>query len=279
MPFPKSVETKVALLPGEHMKKSKFILSLITASMLFIVQVGAVFAAPAMKDITPIIGNVYKIAVESDRTTGLTTVLVKFKDENGGMQTVRLSEETAKELGLITLDGDGHPVINKAALGLEINIDPETVILKEKQHPVGSALTDFFSHDIDGLDYETIMDVHADGYGFGVIAQALWIIKNLGGDANDLVSLLQAKKDGNFEKFALEDGTIPTSWNQLRKAVAENLGTIMSHKDKENNVNDGNGNSSNENSNKDKNKNEGNGGENDTGKPDNGHGHGNSNKP
>lgn len=241
---------KVASLPGVHMKKLKFILSLVIASMFLIAQAGVVFAAPVMKDVFPIIGNVQKITVESDPTTGQTTVLVRFKDENGGHQTVRLSKEIAKDLGLITLDGDGNPEINKAALGQNIDIDLEDVILIDEKHPVGSALANFFSDDVEGIDYTMIMDMHANGNGFGVIAQALWIIKKLGGDADDFVLLLDAKKNKDFSDFQLADGTIPTTWGQLKKAVSENLGTAISHKDKE--VIGNNGNNSNENSNPDK---------------------------
>lgn len=257
------------------MKKSKFILSLIIASTLLIAQMGVVFAAPATKDVFPILGSVQNITVESDPNTGITTVLVKFKNQDGGNQTIRLSKEAAKDLGLVTFDGDGNPVINKAALGLDIDIDPATIIPDDKKHPVGDALADFFSDDIQDLDYRIIMDAHANGNGFGVIAQALWIIKKLGGDADHFVLLLQAKKDGNFEEFALEDGTIPTSWNQLRKAVAENLGIVISHKDRE--VTGNNGNNSNENSNPDK----GNNKDKDKDKFNNGKSNenGNSNKP
>lgn len=240
----------MASLPGAHMKKSKFILSLVIASTLLIAQMGVVFAAPATKDVFPILGNVQKITVESDPNTGVTTVLVKFKNQDGGNQTVRLSKETAKDLGLVTFDGDGNPVINEAALGLDVDIDPATIIPNDKKHPVGSALANFFSDDIQGLDYKTIMDAHVNGNGFGVIAQALWIVRKLGGNADDFVLLLDARKNKDFSDFRLKDGTIPTTWGQLKKAVSENLGTVMSHKDKE--VTGNNGNSGNENSNTDK---------------------------
>jgi len=95
-----------------------------------------------------------------------------------------------------------------------------------------------------------IMDMHANGNGFGVIAQALWIIKKLGGDADDFLLLLDAKKNNDFSDFQLADGTIPTTWGQLKRAVSENLGTVMSYKDKE--ITGNNGNNSNGNSNPDK---------------------------
>ncbi len=232
------------------MNKSRFLLSLVIASMLLVAQVGVVFASPAVKNVFPIIGNVHKITVERDATTGVTTVLVKIKDEKSAIQTLRLSKETAQELGLITLDADGNPVINKGALGLDIDIDPKTVLPDDKKQPVASALTDFFSAQVQGLDYKMIMDAHANGNGFGVIAQALWIIKKVGGDADDFLLLLEAKKNKDFSDFQLADGTIPTTWEQLKKAVSENLGTAMTHNDKE--VTNNNGNNSHENSNPDK---------------------------
>jgi hypothetical protein len=98
------------------------------------------------------------------------------------------------------------------------------------------------------------MEAHTDGNGFGVIAQALWLIKKLGGSANDFVLLLEAKKTGDYQAFVLEDGTIPTSWGQLRRAISSNLGNVMSQKDTE--IKDKNSNltTSNGNINKEKNK-------------------------
>ena len=68
-----------------------------------------------------------------------------------------------------------------------VEIDPTTVIpdQQENQHPVGNALATFFS-DIEGIDYDTIMAAHENGVGFGVIAQALWLTSELGGDAQVL---------------------------------------------------------------------------------------------
>ncbi len=215
------------------MKKSNFMLSLVLASMLLITQVGIAFGASDSEDSHPVSGNIIKITIQSDTATAVTTVLVTVKDGNDAPEIVRLSEETAIKLGLVTLDSDGNPVINKSMLGLDIEIDPASVLpTEEQQHPVALTLVTFFS-DIDGLDYEAIIAAHADGNGFGVIAQALWMIRRLDGGASDLTRLLQAKEDGNFRDFQLKDGTVPTSWNDLRRAVAGNLGTTIAHKDNE----------------------------------------------
>jgi hypothetical protein len=255
------------------MKRSNFVFSLFLASMLLISQVGVAFGASAAEDTPPLSGIILKITLESDPTTGVTTVVVKVKDGQGAPQIVRLSEEIAIKLGLVTLDNDGNPAINKSVLGLDIEIDPATILPNaEPQHPVAIALVTFFS-DIDGLDNESIMAAHEDGNGFGVIAQALWVIRKLGGDADDLTHLLQAKEDGDFRDFHLKDGTVPTSWNELRRAVADNLGTVMSHKDKDKDKDKGaNGNNGSNNSNGNASNNNGNGQGNG-----NGNGNGNSN--
>lgn len=231
------------------MKRSNFVLGLILASMLLITQVGVAFGASVAQDSSLISGTIIKITLASDPTTGVTTVLVTVKDGKGAPEIVRLSQETAKKLGFVTLDSDGNPIINKSILGLDMEIDPEEVLPNEEpQHPVAITLVTFF-YDIDGLDYETIMAAHEAGNGFGGIAQALWVIRRLDGSATDFTRLLQAKKDGDFRDFRLTDGTVPTSWNELRRAVANNLGTVMSPKDKdedkETNSNNGTGNNGN----------------------------------
>ena len=290
MTFPNSVESKWLHCRESYVKKSNFMLSLVLASVFLITQVGVALGASAAEDTPPISGNIIKITLESDTATGVTTVLVKVKDGNDAPEIVRLSEETAIKLGLVTLDSDGNPVLNKSMLGLDIEIDPASVLpTEEQQHPVALTLVTFFS-DIDGLDYEAIMAAHADGNGFGVIAQALWVIRRLDGGASDLTRLLQAKEDGNFREFQLKDCTVPTSWNDLRTAVADNLGTTMSHKDsekdKEPNVNNGtNENNGNANNNGNGNQNgngNGNGGGNGNGNRNqngNENGNGNGNRP
>ncbi len=143
-------------------------------------------------------------------------------DPNQSMQQVRLTQETAIALGLLLLDGDGNPVINKKALVKTIEIDPATAIpeKKENEHPVASALATFFSN-IEGIDYDTIMAAHENGVGFGVIAQALWLASDLGGDSQLFQDLLSAKEHNDYSAFSdfTEDGTIPKNWGQLRKAL------------------------------------------------------------
>jgi hypothetical protein len=239
------------------------------------VQVGGALAAPAAQDAPPIGGTVQSITRESDPTTGVVTVVVDLMDSNGALQTVRVSQETAIGLGLVLLDGDGNPIINELALGETVDVDQTTVIpdQQEPQHPVGNALATFFSN-IEGIDYSTIMSAHENGVGFGMIAQALWVTNELGGDSQLFQDLLYAKQHNDYSAFSnfTEDGTTPRSWGQLRKALLSqtSLGIVMSNHDSNGNQGDEIGNNRDQGKNKDK-SNHGNG--------NNSNGNGNGNGP
>lgn len=220
------------------MKRIKILLSIVLATIFLATQIIAVGAAPAnQEDTPPIAGTVDSITLETDAETGITTVLVTLIDEMEVTQTVRLSLEDATALGLLIDD----ETINPDAIGNPTEIDPALVIPdepdeteEEAQHPVGSAISDFFSS-ILGVDYETVMGYHDDGVGFGVIAQALWMTKALEGDSETFAAILEAKISKDYSGFELEDGSEPENWGQFRKAVMrdrekskENLGAIMS---------------------------------------------------
>jgi hypothetical protein len=219
------------------MNRAKFLISLILSISVLMLQVGGVFAAPAGQD--SITGRVHRITLDTDSHTGVTFVMVELVGQGQGKQIVRVSEETAIGLGLATLDVDG-PVINEAALGTFIEIDPEDVIPSqaEEHHPVANALATFFAGIAEEESlYDLIVTAHHDGMGFGVIAQALWLTHQIpGGDEADFQALLLAKQSGDYSGFALEDGSTPRNWAELRKAISAgeklgNLGTVM----KENN--------------------------------------------
>jgi hypothetical protein len=219
------------------MNHKKIFLSTIFAAIFLITQVITVGAAPATQDTNPITGTVESITLETDADTGVTTVLVTLVDGMGGTQTVRLSLEDASTLGLVTDDGAGNPIVDDTAIGTTVEIDPLTVIPDEegeKQHPVGSAISDFFS-ELLGVDYDMVMAFHEDGAGFGVIAQALWMTNALEGDSETFAAILDAKRNKDYSGVALPDGNTPQNWGQFRKAVMkdrekskENLGAIMS---------------------------------------------------
>jgi hypothetical protein len=230
----------------------KPLLGIVLTIILLIGQVGGVLAAPLSQDAPPIHGSVQGITLETDPATGVITVVVDVLDPNQSVQQVRLAQETAIALGLVLLDGDGNPIINKKALVKTVEIDPTAVIpeKKEHEHPVANALATFFS-DIDGIDYDTIMTAHENGVGFGVIAQVLWLSSELGGDSQLFQDLLYAKEHNDYSAFSdfTEDGTTPKSWGQLRKALLSNksLGLVMSNHDSNGNHangNDGNSNAS-----------------------------------
>lgn len=255
------------------MKKAKFITSILLASILLLAQVLVAFAAP--QESNSIAGTVQAVTLETDPNSGVTTVIVEIKPEHGKTQTVRISLEVAEspDLGLVTLDQDGNPVIVDP-LPSYVEIDPTIILSTEKhQNPVANAIVTFFSSSIPDLNDEAIMDAHANGNGFGVIVQALFLTESLGGNADMFQAILEAKKTNNFEDFKLADGTTPTSWGQFRKAVADkHLGIVMSHNNGNNSGNGtghSNGNANHGNRNYDK-SNKGNG---------NGNGNGNSNRP
>ena len=267
------------------MKKAKLYISFLIVSLLVVTQVLGVSAAASHDDTDSIFGTIQGITLETDLNTGVTIVLITLLDENEDILTVRISEQTAYDLGLLDYEVDGNPFIVEPLPGT-IEIDPATILPDEDevQHPVGSTLATFFS-DIPGVEYSTIMEAFDNGTGFGVIAQALWLTRKLGGDADAFMTIIEAKKSGDFSSITLSDGTTPLNWGQFKKSVlAEdkkgNLGMVISGKGKDNgNGNPGNpGNNSNNGNNKDKDKDKENGSPGDHGNNSN-NGNGNPNRP
>ncbi|MBM3124303.1 MAG: hypothetical protein FJZ87_04420 [Chloroflexi bacterium] len=212
----------------------------VTAALLSM----AVVPVNAQEIGTTISGTIDSVSIEADETSGETTVVVTLTNDLGESQTVRLTAETAESLGLVVLmDEDGDPatpptVSVSATLPETIVIDSSDVLTEEedKEHPVGSALADFFGSLFD-VDYDLVMEYHEDGTGFGVIAQALWMTNALEGNSDTFQAILDAKKSGDFSAITLPDGSTPTNWGQFRKAVMDdmesakqNLGAVMSRK-------------------------------------------------
>lgn len=218
----------------------KLITGFILATAIAVLQVGIV----AAQDTIPPTDAIQNITIETDEATSTTTVVVTYKDDAGGIQTVRLSVETAASLGLVTIDSTKTPpeiVVNNSVVEQSDPSDPtdetaETDETTEAEHPVGSRLTDFFG-DFLGVDYDTIMAAHENGAGFGVIAKALWMTNKLGGDSNTFQAILEAKKTGDYSNLTLPDGSTSTAtnWGQFKKDVTDkgdkdNLGSVMSGK-------------------------------------------------
>jgi hypothetical protein len=224
------------------MLNTKLLASLLLVLAVLFGQVGHVAAAQQVQETTPITGTVQSITTETD-ASGVTTVLVTLLDDQAATQTVRLSVEAAVTLGLVTLDPTTQePVVEETQVGQTVEIDPTTVIpeetTEESVHPIAWLLAEFF-----GEDAAVVDGYHEDGFGFGVIAQALWISRNLTGtedvpgDASLAGDILIAKQAKDFEAFFeahpeyLIDGDIPANWGQFKKALSDkknNLGVIVS---------------------------------------------------
>ena len=226
------------------MSSTKLLASILLVFAVMFAQVGNVAAAPQTQDATPITGTVQSITTETD-ANGVTTVLVTLLDDQGATQTVRLSVDTAVGLGLVTLDPTTQePVVDETQVGQTVEIDPTTVIPDEVPtepvHFISTLLADFFFNG--DPEMASLIDSFHNGdndaeqvFGFGVIAQALWMSRNLteDGTANaDLAGLiLQAKQTGDYSEFVLEDGSTPSNWGQFKKALLDkknNLGVIVS---------------------------------------------------
>jgi hypothetical protein len=211
----------------------RMLFSLFLALAIATAQIGAVAAQT-----TTIDGTITNIAIVTDATTGASTVEVTVVDSAGTTQTLSLSMENAATLGLVTTDpATGATTVDTSKLDTTISIDPAMVIPPEPKHPVGEALADYFGDLVSGVDYAAIMDAHDSGVGFGVIAQALWMAKSLGGDSSTFQAILDAKQSGDYSAFTLPDGSTPTNWGQFRKALSggkgsakQNLGSVKSGK-------------------------------------------------
>ena len=223
------------------MPHKKISIGVLLAAMLLITQVFVAGAAPLSQDSPPIIGNVDNIELQTNPDTLETTVLVTISGD-AGKQTLELSLKAASDHNLVELNDMYVFVVNGNVINTTIKIDTTAVISEvaieetEEEHPVGSALADFFN-DVLGVDYGTVMEYHDDGYGFGVITQALWMTNVIDGDADTFTLIVEAKKTNDFSGLGvtLPDGSEPTNWGQFRKAVMsdrekakENLGSIMS---------------------------------------------------
>ena len=219
------------------MKSYKNIAVFIMATVLLVTQISVASAGPPLQDGTLVEGNVESVVIETNTETGEAEgVVVSIKDKSGVTQTFNLSPDYATSLGLVVDDGAGGYAVAEGVVGLPVFIDPNAAVLaeEEKEHPVGSALSEFF-YDMLGVDYEKVMEYHEDGMGFGVIAQALWMTNALDGDTITFEAILDAKKNHDFSAITLPDGSTPKNWGQFRKAVMsdrekskENLGSVMS---------------------------------------------------
>jgi hypothetical protein len=228
------------------MLNTKRLAGILLVLAVMFTQVGNVAAAPQAQETTP--PEITQIETETDEN-GITTVLVTLLLDDQTTQTVRISLEYAVQLGLIDL-ATQQPVPLED-LPEDVTIDPTQVIPDEEPaaadvHLISSLLANFF---FDGdPEMASLIDSFHNGdndaeqvFGFGVIAQALWMAKDSEGNADIELAedILLAKQSKDYEAFFdahpeyLEefDDTMPTNWGQFKKGIREkkqNLGVIVS---------------------------------------------------
>lgn len=213
----------------------RHLLAATLALAIAVAQVSTAVAAPRSQDTGT--GEIVSVVVQTD--TNGTTIVLTYKDSQGVTQTVNLTVDEAVALNLVTVGTDGTVTVI-ASPGDPIDLG--TIPTKKNpcdmpegsNQPVGAALAGFFCGSL-GVDYKTISGWHTDGYGFGVIAQALFMAQILGGDSTLAEEILAAKKSGDYSKLGLPEGVSITNWGQFRKFVLSaevksltNLGAIMS---------------------------------------------------
>jgi hypothetical protein len=228
------------------MKNLKLITTLVLAFAFLFAQVGNVVAAPLADDPAPITGNVVSITPEKDANDVITVVV-----ELEGGQTVRISEATAISLELLQVDPVTNQPILDPVTGLPVAVvlDPNSPLSvtiaagdiipdepEEEQdvHLISALLADFFFPDDESM--AAVIDSYHNGdseegvFGFGVIAQALWMARNADSEFT-FEDVLQAKKEGSGT-FTLSDGTEITynNWGQLKKALLEKHNSLGSAK-------------------------------------------------
>lgn len=213
------------------MKKISSLLAILV--VLSILTTGTVFA----QETAPITGTVESVTPQTDATTGETIYVVTLTDEFGTTHVVNVSQASAEALGLISVDATtGEVTINEVVD--PVSIDPADILPgddgeeeEEAEHPVGSKLGEYFG-ELLGVEYDAIMEQRENGFGFGVIAQALWLTKQIDGGTETFEALLEAKQSGDYSKIELADGSTPDNWGDVVKSLkqGENLGSVMSGK-------------------------------------------------
>jgi hypothetical protein len=233
------------------MFNTKLLASILIILAVMFAQVGNVAAAPQTQDgtTTTINGTIQEITTELD-ANGETVVIVKVLNDQGTVQTVTLSAQEAADNQLYDLTTG--ELLAKKDDSVELVVDPNAVVTDEEPvepdvHPLSMLLAKFFfgGEDDLGQTYEmaSLIDSFHTGdneadqvFGFGVIAQALWMSKSLNdgtADANLAEEILVAKRTGDYSAFELPDGSSPANWGQFKKALRDNkekhnLGVIVS---------------------------------------------------
>jgi hypothetical protein len=244
------------------MSSTKLLASILLVLAIMFAQVGNVAAAPQTQDgtTTTITGTIQTITVDPDTNAVLVTVLL---EDQVTTQTVSLDPLDPAYSDLFNPDTHELKAQVGDSVAWEVNsadVVPDEEPVEPDVHPISWLLAQFF---FDGdPDIATAIDSFHNGdfkiigddgteqtldqvFGFGVIAQALWMSRNLTEDGTadaDLAGLiLQAKQTGDYSEFVLDDGSTPTNWGQFKKALLDkknNLGMIVSgHADQDDSSN------------------------------------------
>jgi hypothetical protein len=210
------------------------IASIVITCVLLAVPTLLVFAENPI--VEPVTGTIQTITPLTDPITGDVTVRVGLRTTDGVLPII-FSLENAVSLGLVTATADIPPVVTvvEAMLGQTLAVDPSLVLETGElvTQPVAVTLGDFLSGLL-GVDGAALMAYHEQGLGFGEIAQAGFIALALDGNSTTFSTILAAKKSGDYSAVVLPDGSTPSNWGQLRKAVfsneknLKNLGAVMS---------------------------------------------------
>src|SRR5690242_15994222 len=200
------------------MVKTKVLAGFLLVAAVLFAQVGIALAAPTAQEstTTTISGNITHIETQQD-ADGNTVIVVTVE----GYQPITLTEQEAADAGLY--DMGTHQLLVQDGDAVSLTVDSSKVIpdttSEEPVNPVAALLSSFF-----GADASVVNQYHEDGFGFGVIAQAMWISQNVNGDASLAGLILQAKKTGDYSSIMLSDGTpltlpdgsVPTNWGQFK---------------------------------------------------------------
>jgi hypothetical protein len=240
------------------MSSTKLLASILLVLAVMFAQVGNVAAAPQTQDgtTTAITGTIQTITVDPDTNAVLVTVLL---EDQVTTQTVSLDPLDPAYSDLF--NSDTHELIAQVgdSVAWEVNsadVVPDEEPVEPDVHPISWLLAQFFFDGdpdiaiaIDSFHNGDFKIIGDDGteqtldqvFGFGVIAQALWMSRDSEGNADVELTgdILLAKEDKDYQAFFdahpeyLEQvgDNMPTNWGQFKKALSEkknNLGVIVS---------------------------------------------------
>jgi molybdopterin-binding protein len=204
------------------MAKTKLLTGVLLVLAVLFAQVGSAAAAPLTQDGTITLnGVVTNVGDPFTAENGDTMIPVTIETADG-LVTVNLSEATVTDLGLVK----GSEVKDLPVNSGDVVPPDETT---DEVHPIAQVLAEYFE-----VEPSVVEGYHDDGFGFGVIAQAMWMSQEVGGDASLAGDILQAKLSGDYSAFIdPETGQEVTNWGQFKKLMLHkdnkhNLGVIVS---------------------------------------------------